>query len=129
MLQDFIGDGYEIEGYIAPLERLGVGEWKFTYRPLVGGKRERLLALIDESNPAAHMYAEAAYDDSVKMLAKQIVKWEKPVPVTEENIRRMQPNAFRIVRNIVLGLRPSDPRPEGEAPQPTSLTEGADAKN
>lgn len=115
----FIRDGYTIDGYIAARDGL-FDAVEFTYRPMTRREVARLSADVAKSTDE-----EAAEVAAIKLVAKKLVSWsvkdhrDEIVPISEENVLRLQPIVAGIMTDIVRGARASDKRPQqADEPQP-----------
>lgn len=131
MIPNFIDDGYEAKGYLAESEDFNHGEFRFWYRTLSPVERDSLARELNETRPGFRV--KEAWDVSYKLLERQIIRWESPMPLNQSSLRRMNFNLIPRIRNIVLGYLASDRDPQdgADAPEPkpdTHLVE-ADAKN
>ena len=111
----FIPDGYTLRGYIAAVAGIHCA-LRFEYRPTTSLENKKVL----EGAPSE----EVSEERFRKMLAEKIVSWDmtnpkecKVVPVTVENMGRIQPKLRSTLVDIVMGWKSSDPAPSG-TPQP-----------
>ncbi len=111
MSQNIIRDGYTRKAYIEPVERLHE-ELRFDYRPMLGEEVETIEQAVGNAESKAKGNLIACHS-----LAKQIQSWSEvdeigeAVPVSAENVRRLQPTLRIVLYLIVSGARATDPIP------------------
>jgi len=111
----FIDDGYTLDGYIA--ERHGLhSELQFTYRPLTRREDVALVAAIS-SLPSNEQGMVDSEQKSAECVAKHLVSWSlknragAAVPISPDNVQRLQPIVAGRLLQIIRGREASDRRP------------------
>lgn len=105
--RNVIDDGFTKPGRIEPVPNLHQG-MEFTYRPMLQEQFEALEDQIQKSppGPAVVLMCQA--------LAKQLVAWSevdadgKPLPITPDRCRRLQPMLMVRLYRIINGRDPGD---------------------
>jgi hypothetical protein len=127
---DFIDDGYNEPGYVAPHKDGLHGELHFVYRPM----------LPAEQSDHGSIYETAGETPSngdrkwAAVLADKLVSWSLTdakggvVPISAGNLLKLRPALFHRLWPIVLGTRASDKGPQAPA-APEKQSVGADQKN
>lgn len=121
--KNVMDDGYTKSGYIARPDGFDADlheGLEFTYRPMLVQETEELVhamnRLVATGEPVKATLMEALN------LAKRIVSWSevdkdnRPREITLDAVRALPPTLYRRVRNIIVGVSGSDPRPN----QPTN---------
>jgi hypothetical protein len=114
----FIDDGYTLDGYIAENPGLYPAV-EFQYRPMT--RRE---TAVLEGDIMRTRDAEAGETEAAKVVARKLVSWNlvdragKPVPISADNLLRLQPVLGGTLLEIVRGRRASDRKPDQQA-EPT----------
>lgn len=136
-MPSFIPDGYEVDGYIAPSttdkagQRLHDGmtfRYRMASRPELAVQDNKVSIALrnDHNDPNCSLEAERL---SAEFVASHLRSWdlkdgESAVPITKENVSRVQVNLFDRLYRIVRGMELSDKRPDGtdHAPLPKDAT-------
>lgn len=110
----FIEDGYTRRAFIASVKGQH-GELEVTYRPMLAEERDNLFSSLERKQPREQVRTIAG------VLAAQVTWWsaqgkEGMVPISAENVRRLQPSLFNKLYNLVNGSRPTDAFPDGSMP-------------
>lgn len=107
MTRNIINDGFTLPGRIEPVERLHEG-LDFEYRPMLQEQFEVLEDQITKRQPGAAVRLMCA------AVAQALASWSevdesgKPVPISEEAVRRLQPMLLIRLYRIVSGRDASD---------------------
>jgi hypothetical protein len=118
----FVGDGYDVEGYIKEVEGLHPA-LRFRYRQNTATENGEWSRNI-QNTPQ-----KDADKLGARMVVKKLIDWNAPAEITELNISRLQPLLFEKLLLTVMGRRPHDPVPEGESPVDPALSEAERVKN
>lgn len=128
----YVGDGYELTGYIAESAKSKSGEilWdavEFEYRPATRAEIVRLDAQV-------RILANKSFDDaesSVKIdklttefIAKHLSSWNvkdrgNDVPCDQNSLQRVHDEVYQKIYFIIRGHATSDKRPEESAKDPS----------
>jgi hypothetical protein len=113
--RNIISDGYTRSGYIMPADGLHSG-LRFKYRPMLPEEAAVFVGDQFERMPPKKRYALAA-----AAIAGQVKEWDeqdeaaKPLPVTQENVRRLPWHLFNRLLNVVAGFGANDVEAVGKA--------------
>jgi hypothetical protein len=115
MSKNIITDGYTRHGYIAVADGLHSG-LRFQYRPMLPEEAAVFVGETFERMAPKKRYALAA-----AAIADKVKEWDeqdeagKPLPVTQENVRRLPWHLFNRLLNVVCGFGSNDAENVGEA--------------
>lgn len=113
----FIDDGYTIEAWLDETEQSPRIDFSYR-RPLDSTIRQHLYE-IDHYRTTGQ--GSLAVDASLKFVAKQIVRWDLPLPATPETMRKLNAETFGRFYAIMLGGQQPDGIKNGELPSEGDL--------
>ena len=129
----YVGDGYEISGYISAAVPEASGErlhdaLTFTYRPATRLDNVRVDAEIAIAGKNRDLDANSAVEAErvvCRFVASRIVSWDlkvvgiHSVAITSEACERIHPFLFASLYRIIRGTQASDKKPEESKPATT----------
>jgi len=119
-MQNYIGDGYEQDAYIAELKGIH-SEVRFTFRPLRYDQHLRLLDGFGGLKP------EQRAKRIFQTIAKKLIKWDvidskgHVCAINAETLSRLRPKLADPLFNIIAGIDGSDDDPEKIEDTPESM--------
>ena len=119
----YFPDGYTRKGYIKGVDN-HYGSVAFEYRPMLPEERDDILHAVRTSPPGRWGLAMR------QALASKVTSWDvtnpmtgKAVPVELDAVKRLPPDVFDRLFNIVSGSTASDPAPDATEEEATSYVD------